>query len=547
MANPFFQTITILPTQLPSTKLRQVATGGQILGSLLPIPNPVNNGIRKIDVDQVDTVTASNPVTGAVQNFVGKVVNTLKKFFGFAWPAIVRILPRSFSELWSTIVTVGFTLWTFDWNQTDNALREQIKQNNNQILSAAAGALGTYLGWGAVRLVQMGVSKLIKTDGRDRSLDIRVPIVSPRVASALAEEGNDEVRGQMIALLTQIKQAQVKNAFLGFMLTARQMELFGLKPQTDSQKAGEKQRTSDSFAQRWEKWKETSVPQWLQQPLENFAENLVEAVIEAGYILGAEADAAYMLAKSAVRDARGPEKTIVVQPDKRLERDKYIVTGPQEFVQEEVQRIQHQHQMLDKKDVGIIIGERLEDSLQKKPMVRQLKIRWNTVKEPPLVHQDGQVGKFSEVNIPKVRVGLSWREVKVAADEFLRGNPYWQITYKCWERDSYIGDLVVSGNNEEECERRAKKLKLLMPSGVDLRGGTPLKRSPNSAQFRYAAKQFFPHDCTLTVVKNSLDDAERRDRRGKYRMDNPEDRVFDTVIKVRLYGEQEPDGFTGFR
>lgn len=540
MLNNFFSPIRITNRELRSRQLRRYATGLQITGGI-SIPNPVSNGIRKIDVDQAETDNTIAAQSGPLKG----VVSRLKKFFGFAWTAIVRMVRTSFTQLWGTIVQLGLQVWVFDWNQSDQQLRDRIKANNQLILNAAAGALGTTLGWGAVRLVQMGVSKIAGNpggnQGRDRSLDIRVPIVSGRVAADLAEEGNEEIRGQLQALLMQIKAAQTANMFYGFMLHSRSMEWFGMK-------SIEKSGTNDSFAQRWKK-KIESLPQWLQQPVENFTENFVEAVLEAGFIWASAADDQYALARAAMRDAKGPERTIILQPDERLERDKYIVSGSQEFVIEETERIINTQQLIGKRDIGYWVGEPLEEHIKKQYLSRQLKIRWNTVKEPPLVTPDGTVGAWSECTIPKVRIGLSWQEVKQAADEFVFGGAEgtWQLRYLCFEREEFVGNLIVKGINESECERRVRKLKPLMPASIDLRKPYLTQSSSISPALRTELRRFYPIEATLTIHRNSVEDSERRQRRGRRHTARPNDPYFEDQIKVELWPREKPEDFQGFR
>lgn len=541
MVQEFFNKLKIVPTELRSRELRRKATG-QIPG-LSKIPF-VNNGVRKIDADQVDTNTGGGIIGGIKDKITKWIINPLKKFAGFAWPAIARILPRSFGELWSTIVQLGVQLWIFDWNATDQALQDRIKQNNQQIINAAAGALGTALGWGAVRLTSVAMGKILKgsanSQGRDRSLDIQMPVITGRVSAALAEEGNEEVRGQLMALLGQIKQAQTSNAFLATMLHARAQGWFGLEKKTKSQ-------ANDSFAQRWETYKE-KLPQWLQQPVENFTENLVEAVLEAGYIAANELDSAWIMARSAMQNAKGPERTIVLQPDKENEGNKYIVQGSQEFVIEETERIIHEEQLMAKKDVGVLIGGPLEESLRKAPLVRQLKIRWNTQAEggPPLVDQKGIPGKFSECNIPMLRMGVSWNDVKQAADEFRRGNPYEKLTCKCFYKDRYVGDLVIVGDTREECARREKKLTKLMERDVHITARNFSMGRNASSEITGMPEVFYPLDCTLTVHREGIDDANKWERKGKRFQQNPNQKWFEDTMKIPLWMSKKPDEFKGF-
>lgn len=542
MVQQFFSKLIILPTELKSRELRRRATGALPGLSRLPF---VNDGVRKIDADQVDSGPPSGPIgrfTSAIRRWL---IDPLKKFAGFAWPIISKILPRSFGELWSTIVQVGVQLWVFDWNATDQALQDRIKQNNQNIINAAAAALGTSLGWGAVRLTSMAMGKILKNrtnqQGRDRSLDIQMPVISGRVAAALAEEGSDEMRGQLSALLMQIKNAQINNAFLATMLHARAEGWFGLEQKT-------KADANDSFAQRWER-KIESLPQWLRQPVENLTENFVEAVMEAGYIAANELDSAWIMARSAMQNVKGPERTIILQPDKENEGTKYIVQGSQEFVIEETERIIHEEQLMAKKDVGILIGGPLEENLRKSPMVRQLKIRWNTQAKdgPPFVDSRGIPGKWSECNVPMVKEVLSWNEIKQAADEFRRGNPYEKLTAKCYYKERYVGDLVVVGTTREECTRRLKKLEKLQNrdvrrEAVNFSTGRAASSDPDLG----SVDAFYPADCTLTVHRTGADDADKWMRRGRIFQNKPDQRWFEDTMKIPLWPKRKPNDLTGF-
>lgn len=532
----FFTPLKIQPRELRSRELRKHATSGKLAG-LIPIP--VSDGIRRINADQVDA-GQGGPIQQA-GNFIQRwIINPIKKYGGFLFSAITKLFPRTFSEWWATLVNLGFKIITFDWEQTDAAIEQRIKNNNQQIINAAAGALGTALGWGVVRVATLAAGRLFGAAGAGKNLDIKIPVVTGRVAAAVAEEGGEEVRAALQALLMQFRNAQLDNAFLGFVLTARRHEWFGMEsvtvPGADSSFVQQLQKRTDALPKDW------------QQPAENFLENFGGALLEGGYIAAAEFDSQWALARQAAKDARGPQRTIVLKPDREADKDTYIITGPQEFVQEETERILHEEQLMRKKDVGILIGGQLEDVLRKTQASRQLKIRWNSEAGdgPPLVSKSGIVGKWSECNIPYVRQGLSWQDVKAAADEFIRGNPYWRVTWKCFIGDRYLGNLAVVGATIEECDRRAKKLVRLMPNNVDLRGETPTKMSTASAKKEEAPVRFHAWDCTLTIQSSAQDDSERWDRKGKYGMANPDKKWFERNMKVELWMTKKPDDFMGF-
>ncbi|OKH38354.1 hypothetical protein NIES2119_09970 [[Phormidium ambiguum] IAM M-71] len=539
LPNPFdgfFSPLKIKPSELRSRELRKFSTSGTVAGI---IKIPVSDGIRRINADQVDAGQGGLIQQGV--SFIQRwIVNPIKKYGGFLFTAVSKLFPRTFSEWWSTLVQLTAKVVTFDWAQTDAAIEQRIKRNNQTIVEGAAGALGAALGWGVVRVATLAAGRLFGAAGAGKKLDIKVPVVTGRVAAAVAEEGGEEIRGRLYQLLTQFRNAQLDNAFLGFVLTARKHEWFGME---SVKIAG----ANASFAKKIEDAKEKLPKDW-QQPVENFLEEFGEAILEGGYIAASEFDSQWALARQAAKDAKGPQRTIILKPDRNADKDTYIITGPQEFVQEETERILHEEQLMAKKDIGVIIGGELEDVLRKSPAQRQLKIRWNTQAKdgPPLTDQRGIPGKFAECNIPYVKQGLSWNDVKAAADEFMRGNPYWRTIWKCFIQDRYLGNLTITGASEAECERRMKKLIRLMPSNVDFRGQTPTKLSASASKKEEAPERFYAWDCTLTVHQNAAEDGERWERKGRYKMANPDAKWFERNMKVDLWMTRKPEGFTGF-
>lgn len=544
----FFETWKILPQQLRSRELRVVQTTGgggngiqSALTSLVGRLNP-NAGIRTIDVDQNETDNTNSSTIGQhIPNWVKKIIEPAKKYLGWAWNALKRFLPRSFTEAWSTLVTWGVQLITFDWNATDAALRQQIAQNNQAMITAAAGALGQAAGWGAVKLISTPIRGLFKptalTQGRDRSLDIRTPVIDARAAFASAdEEAGEEVRGSLQALLMVVKQAQARNAFLQFMLHSRANGWFGQEQITH-------QKPSCTITGQIQEGIK-KLPQWLQQPAETFLEEFGESFLEGGFVLAQALDNAYHMSKLAMQDVRGPERTVIFKPDERNDEKKYVLQGPQEEVIQEAKRIYNDEVMLARKDIGEIVATNLEEVLRKKILERQLNIRFSTQKNPgSLVEKVA----YSEITIPYVKTGLTWREVKAAADEFTRGNPYHQKTWKLYKGREYLGNVTVTGDSEVTINKRQRKLKTLVPSGVDWRAGKLETKDEDNPLFRNAPQIFYPLDCTLTVQKDSTDDLERRLKGGRRVNAYPDQKVFRDMTKIELWPEREPPGFTGFR
>lgn len=243
-------------------------------------------GIRRINLTG-ETVTPTS--TG-----LGWLAQKLSKFVGFAFGIIARAFPFSISSIFGMLVQAYFAIKTFDWNSADKALEDQIKANNKQIQDGLAPIIGTYLGFGTVRLANFALGKTIGKLAKDPSAaagGMVVPVLSSRVGLALAEEGNEEVRPLIMGYLMSVQGALTRNMIASYILNARKNHWFGWSPITVP-------LPNASFAQQVENKIEKLPAQW-----KNFVEELVEeyeeAVIEAGYVMAFEVDDYYLAMKAA--------------------------------------------------------------------------------------------------------------------------------------------------------------------------------------------------------------------------------------------------------
>lgn len=258
-------------------------------------------GIRRIDPKRDDTL----PTTP--QGALSYLAKKFSRFVGFAFKAITRVFPFSISAIFGMLVQAYFSIKNFDWNQRDTAIEEKIKANNKSIKDGLAPIIGQYLGFGLVRLASFSIGgTLSRITGQNKRVasKINVPVVQSRIGLELAEEANDEVRGSLIGWLNTVSRALQDNAFLSFVLTARNNHWFGWET-IDSQ------LPNASFAQKIENFTESLPTEW-----ENFAEELIEefeeAIIEAGYVLASEIDDYYLAMKMANRPVSTEENVVEV-------------------------------------------------------------------------------------------------------------------------------------------------------------------------------------------------------------------------------------------
>lgn len=256
-------------------------------------------GVRRINL----TGETTAPVASGLSWLRAK----LSRFVGFAFGIITRAFPFSVSNIFQMLVQAYFALKTFNWNAADKALEAQIAANNKQIKDGLAPIIGTYLGFGTVRLANFALGKTVGKLARSPSAaaaGIRVPVLSARIGLELAREGNEELRGVVMGYLQNVQGLIQRNMIASFILTARKNHWFGWSPITT-------QLPNGSFAQKLEDKIEELPANW-----ENFVEELVEsyeeAIIEAGYVVAFEIDDYYAAMKEASRPS-GEERTTTIR------------------------------------------------------------------------------------------------------------------------------------------------------------------------------------------------------------------------------------------
>lgn len=224
----------------------------------------------------------------------------LSRLAGFAFGLITRFFPLSISSIFGILVQAYFAIKTFDWNQTDKAIEDRIKANNKAITDGLAPIIGQALGFGTVRLANFVIGRLAprlpgSTAGTVRGINI--PVLSGRIGLALAEEGNEEIRGAVLSWLMTVRTAMTSNLIMSFVLTARNLRFFGLEPVKT-------ERPNGSFASQIEKQIEKLPDNW-----EDFAEEVIEefeeAIIEAGYVVAFEIDDYFISQREAARRTAG--------------------------------------------------------------------------------------------------------------------------------------------------------------------------------------------------------------------------------------------------
>jgi hypothetical protein len=178
-------------------------------------------------------------------------------------------------------------LKSFDWNSSDEEIRQQIQKNNESLVLGSGDPLGQLAGWGLVYFANIAVGATLgiigKVTGNDKlrgssiAMGIKVPVLSGKIATALAEEGGEELRGELQSFLSRAKAVQIQNSALASILAARKMGFMKSITNPDL--------PTDSFVSRQEDFIEKRVPEKWRDWAEDFISSLEESVIEAFYVV----------------------------------------------------------------------------------------------------------------------------------------------------------------------------------------------------------------------------------------------------------------------
>jgi hypothetical protein len=252
-------------------------------------------GTRTIDI--TTSSDGSNPgiTTGSGASsggILGAITNGLRQFAGFLFQQALNFIGSSITQLAGGLINAYLQLESFDWNSTDEEIRQQIQQNNESLILGSGEFLGQLAGWGLVYLANLAVGATLgligKVTGNDQlrgksiALGIKVPVLSAKISYALAEEGGEELRGELHSFLSRAQSVQMQNAALASILSARKSGFM--------QSVTNPNLPVDSFISRQEDFIKKRVPEKWQEWAQDFLDSFKESIEEACYVVAETAD-----------------------------------------------------------------------------------------------------------------------------------------------------------------------------------------------------------------------------------------------------------------
>ena len=330
---------------------------------------------------------------------IGTIFKVGSKFFGFLAKAALSFIDWTFGGLWDLVVQTYYELKYYDWNQSDEEIKQQIKSNNQQLVQS----LGRLIGSGTVWVITIGVSA---------GLSVQYPVLAGRVALALAEEGGQEIKGQLTSFLSTSTETLTRNLIMSTHIGIRRI----IREINKNNK-----RTKPYLLQKKVKKVPKKVPNdFFKDFGTGFSEGVEDAIIESGYIVAYTLDDYYMSQREAIEASGGPVRTIEVFPDARNTDESIILHGTQETVTEQVQTYLATHQGIANRDVGIMIGQPYDDWHSARLQGRKILLEFDEKQFPPF-KKDGKSTRRVQITIPNVKAGITWNKLKTLIPKFTWG------------------------------------------------------------------------------------------------------------------------------
>lgn len=451
-----------------------------------------NNAPRLINLS--NTLAQVQPEGGLLTRFL----NFGRRFVGFI-SAVIRGIVISASAIFEWLVNGVEALKQFNWNASDQQLRQMVAAQNISIASAWGSALGNSFGWIAAIGVGYGVTMLCPVIGG--------AALAKTVAAGVAPEALQEISASLLGAVRVTAQALGTSVLINGYMQYRNLlkrvprgilaRFYGEDGANFIKQVWGNEGGPDlSFNNVMDEFVEGIENPVAQAFVESFLEESWDGFVEAGFVIASEIDAAIESARAGSVAQLGPQKTVLITPDRNAPEEKLAVTGEEKLVKQTIQTTIGTHRLVYNRDVGQIVGQPAEDWYKAKPQRRQLVICWRDKPAPPWKRPDGNRCKQNTSTIPDAKVGLTWREVKRVCDPFTWGK------YRCTANLDNGRQMAVYGATETEAERKLRQLLTLSTASLLTLSVTEEKdRNP---RLRKEATVMYPCFYTLLIRRQAV-------------------------------------------
>lgn len=488
-----------------------------------------------------------NRLTGAggrlvdlVKEVGGKVVKALTwgNLRGFLVGAVLAQIPQMFfslSNLWTMFTQSAIQLYYFNWNEPDDSLDRQAKNQWTAVGGILGGTAGQAIGFFACGIVPG--SSLMAFDER----------LAMHVLREVGEEAYEEISFQFALVLRLSLRNLARQSANWLYKGARRWlkdpnnpfarALFGSRTAEVQQKWGAVDAQPWSFATAVEERVE-KIPSFFWQ---NFTEELIEeaidSCIEAGYVLTSSIEGYLASEKAAKALAEARQKVVEIQPNGQNNREKIVLAGPETEIRGQIPAVLATHQMIEARDVGQIVGQPFDDYVRARPFEGfRLQFNMYSLEAPPYTGTSRDRLVRVTVQISDVqRSKLDWPQLIAACGG---RNGYLWGRFRAHAVLTSGRTLTLYGGTPDEAEDRLRSFLALSDNEIRTLSVTEEKkegaRLRNPKMYKETTRVYPGHLTIINRERLEIFDRGQRSLDGNY---------FDKKARIDLWRQTPPSDF----
>lgn len=417
----------------------------QLLSRSVRRRNTRGGKVRKVNLQTL-------PKEGSgFQRFLKKV----QGFIGGAWEIIKKNAP-SIGTWIERIFNDGVRfLLSYDWNQTDAQIKEQIKQDNLQAIGAVGGAIGFAIGSFGV----LGVTYLI-------------PKIGPIIAQGAFDEVSEQVTEEIFDALRNILDTQKRNMVRTMYMSSR-----AFLKNNDLMRGIVQAVGGDSASTLFQQWGDGKKP-WIiegeiRERIENIPNPAARIFFEEGFeklldgyfgtvtIIANEVDS-YIRLSEQQKSTANPKRVVEVKIDPESDSPPLRFEGRQRQILPAIQNAVASGQLLYGKEIrSPEYAIQWPRSRSAEGRERYLALEFRNFEKPDFNRPGKQTYSWS-AKIPNPKVGVSFAEVKAACS-----SPRGYYIFGSWRAIANLpsGKIICYADTQEAVEDRMERLLRLSQDG----------------------------------------------------------------------------------
>ena len=245
-------------------------------------------GIRTIANNIVETTKDDKGnILSEIINIIGKIGTSLVK--GLV-SVLLAGLSLTWAFAWGLVVSAATFLVNFNWNISDAELDKQVEQSWSNLYSSLGATLGNATGW-----LVCGVLPAA-------SMFMFNEFLGLYVLKNVGEEALEELAGNISILIKSLAGATTRSIFSYLFKTVRNI----LYPDRD------KNAQPWILSQKIEEKIETITDFNIRRLVEEYYEELVDACVEAGYVVANSVDSGNAMFKNNSKGILDPDKIVEI-------------------------------------------------------------------------------------------------------------------------------------------------------------------------------------------------------------------------------------------